>query len=822
MPTPNASVVVKIGALMDATVGSVFGKTTSGLKKIGDTLKELASRSQEMKRLDAASGRLGESVETLTARYEKQSGTLAKAEASFAKVKEKITAAGGADEKLATQLTRADEAVTRARANLDRTNVSLAKAKTDYTDASAAAEKFRAANQHVESSLNQLGAAMKRYESASTALQANEAKRAEYRSKMLGVLAAGYAIRKTVEKAAEGEEAGLKLKWSLDGGDARHQIGSIIEQTRAIAARTMATAPELFRIQAVLNRESLSADESRIASETIHKVASVTGQDATETAKAIAGIYNTVGLQMVGSTQQKLSHIGDLATAMQQRFAIDDIGSLGAGLAKALPQATMARVSFEQTGAAIGALTRHGLDAGAAGQQMSAVLINMTKASKQLGFQLVHDAKGNLDFEGTILAMQARLNRMGGIERNRDALTKAFSRRGAGAAFLLMEAAATGDLVKAQNALANSTGTVDQEYKELEDSAKGMLLRITKAFNETLMPIGRALLPGLKTVLEPIGKLATWVGGFLEKHKTLAAWLGGITTALIAMTAAVYAGGYAWAFLHGGWLRAGQLLAWLKLRIVAHRLEVLADAGAEETATVATDGLAVAETEEATAGAASKAGFLARIPLLGRLATALGLAGDAELELATAAGTAETAQAGLMATLAPLLGVGLLGAATGGAIAYHQMKENQAATDERWKRWSGTHIVLNHGAAPSPGAALEAAQLPGGHAIPATPVTPLHTGLDGLIEIKQPKKMAKGGIATKPTLVEVGDAGTEGIVPLPHGFRQGLGHSTTITIHMPITIHSASDPVAVASQIQSTLERAVRDAEARRRGGMHD
>jgi len=473
MPTPNASVVVKIGALMDATVGSVFGKTTSGLRKIGDTLKDLASRSQEMKRLDAASVRLGESVEGLNARYEKQSATLAKVEARFATIKEKITAAGGADEKLTTQLTRADEAVTRARANLDRTNASLAKAKTGFTDASAAAEKFRASNQHVESSLNQLGAAMKRYERASAALQANEAKRAEYRSKMLGVLAAGYAIRKTVEKAAEGEEAGLKLKWSLDGKDARHQIGSIIEQTRAIAARTMATAPELFRIQAVLNRESLSADESRIASETIHKVASVTGQDAAETAKAIAGIYNTVGLQMAGSTQQKLARIGDLATAMQQRFAIDDIGSLGAGLAKALPQATMARVSFEQTGAAIGALTRHGIDAGAAGQQMSAVLINMTKASKQLGFQLVHDAKGNLDFEGTILSMQARLNRMGGLERNRDALTKAFSRRGAGAAFLLMEAAATGDLVKAQNALASSTGTVDQEYRELEDSAKG-------------------------------------------------------------------------------------------------------------------------------------------------------------------------------------------------------------------------------------------------------------------------------------------------------------------------------------------------------------
>jgi hypothetical protein len=72
-----------------------------------------------------------------------------------------------------------------------------------------------------------------------------------------------------------------------------------------------------------------------------------------------------------------------------------------------------------------------------------------------------------------------------------------------------------------------------------------------------------------------------------------------------------------------------------------------------------------------------------------------------------------------------------------------------------------------------------------------------------MIDIKQPKKMAKGGIATKPTLVEVGDAGTEGIVPLPRGFRQGLGNSTTITIHMPITIHDAHDPRAVALHVRA-------------------
>jgi TP901 family phage tail tape measure protein len=820
MPTPNASVVVKIGALMDSTVGAVFGKTTSGLKKIGDTLKDLAARSQEMKRLDATSLRLGESVETLTARYEKQSGTLAKAEASFAKVKEKITAAGGADEKLAAQLARADEAVLRARLSLDRTSVSLTKARTDYSEASAAAEKFRAANQHVEASLDHLGAAMKRYEGASAALQKNQANRAQWRAAMVEVGILGAAVKRVFDKASESEDAKIRLGFVLRGD--KRQIGDVIRETRAFVHNSSATMPEMLAIQGTLNREGLQADEALIASKTVHMVSEVTQQDAAETAKAIASIYNTVGLQMVGSTQQKFSRIGDLAAAMQQNFAIEDIGGLGSGLAKALPQASMARVTFEQTGAAIGALTRYGMEAGGAGQQMSAVLRNLTKASKELGFQLVHDAKGNLDFEATILSMNARLNRMGGLERNRDALTKAFTRRGADAAFYLSHAAATGELVQAQEALAGSTGRVREEYRKLENSPQKQWERAVKNIGMIFNPIGIAMMPAATAVLEKLEGVCAKLGAFFDEHPTAAKWIGGATVAALGLGGAITIIGYAMATILTPFLKMKELALLWKLRSLETTIQLGAQTVATGEAAVATEGLAVAEGEEATAGAASKAGLLTRIPLLGRLATALGLAGDAELELATAAGTAETAQAGLMATLAPLLGIGLLGAATGGAIAYHQMKENQAALDERWKRWSGTHLVLNHGVAPSPGAALEGAQLPGGHAIPATPVTPLHTGLDGLIEIGQPKKMAKGGIATKPTLVEVGDAGTEGIVPLPRGFRQGLGNSTVITIHAPITIHGVPEPRAVALHVRSELERAVRDAEARRRGGMHD
>ncbi len=799
MPTPNASVVVKIGAAMDATVSSAFGKTTAGLKRIGDTMKILASRSQELKRLDSTSQHLGESVQTLTERYAKQNAILAKAESRFAQVKEKITSAGAADEKRTAQMDAADAAVIRARTNLDCTNASLTKTKSDFAEASAAAERFRAANQHVEASLGRLGAAMKRYEAANAAVQTNEAKRAEYRSKIVGVLAAGLFIKKSIEKAAEGEDASLRFKWSLEGNSTQQQIGALMAKTRATAMHSLASAPELLKIQTVLHKEDIGAEDALIASETIHKVASVTQQDAEETARAIGSIFHTVSLGMTGSTGEKLARLGDIVATMQQRFAISDVSGLAAGLTKALPQATMARVSFEQTAAAIGALTRHGLDAAGAGQQIGAVLRNLTKASQALGFQLVRNAKGNLDFEATIRSMNKRLIEMGGLARNRDALTQAFTRRGADAAFFLSQAAAAGELNKAQAEMADSAGSVAREYRELSDSAKGMILKIGKALDQTLRPIGRALLPGVKAVLEPIGKLMEVFGGFLDKHPTIARWIGGIAAALIGATVAVYALGWAGAVLSGGLAKVKLAIEWANLRLVAHAER----AGA---AAVAEGALATAEGEEAIAASTANAATVTRIGLLAKLKIALLGVGD-------------------VLAASPLLGglvVGGLGALTGGAIAYHQQQEFQAATDERYKRWSGTHLVLNQ-ATPSPGAALEAARLPGGHALPDTQSAPLRTPLSGQIQIVTPKKMSEGGIATRPAHVIVGDAGEEAIVPLPRGFRQGLGNSTN-TIQAPVTIHIHGnvDPRAVATQVRTELERAVRDAEARRRGGMHD
>ena len=820
--TVAAAVKVKIGAVLDSSVGSVFGKAGSGLRKIGDTMKDLAGRAQTMKQLDRESVRLGESVQALTTRYDAQAATLAKAEAHLQKLKDKTTAAGTADEKLAAQLANADAAVMRARTNLDRTNASLTKTKTDFTEASASAEKFRAANQHVESSLGKLGSAMKRYESASAALQANEAKRAEYRSKIVGVLAAGMFIKKSVETAAEGEQSALRFKWSLDGQYTQTQIGSLMAKTRAIAARSLATTPDLLKIQTVLHKENLGPDEALAAAEAVHRVAAVTKQDAEETAAAIGGIFHTVGLSMTGSTEQKLTRIGDIVATMQQRFKITDVGGLAEGLNKALPQATMARVSFEQVGAAIGEMTRNGSTSAAdAGQGVSIVLRNLTKASQALGFQLQHDTNGNLDFNESLRAMNYRIETMGGREQNRDLITKIFGGKGGtNAAFFLMKAAEGADeLADAQKEMANSAGSVAREYKDLEESTQGMILKIGKAWNQFLTPIGRALLPGIKAVLEPIGKLFERFGTFLEEHETTAKWIGGITTAVIGTTAAVYALGYAGAFFEGGCFKVGKVLAWLNLKLVAYRIKLLADAAASETAAGATDTLAASEVAEAAAAKGADAAMVTRIGLLGNLKGVLLNIGGI------------LAGSPLLSTLL----VGGLGAATGGAIAYRQMKEFQAATDERGKRWNGTHIDLGR----KPGEVLYAnvknlndqkesifQQVESGSLSQdegTTKIQEINEQIKALKEAKSPgvieinlPKMGKGGRVTRPTVALIGEAGTEDVVPLGRGMA-----ASSYTFNATIHVHGTTDPRAVALQVRSELEHAVRDAEARRRGAMH-
>lgn len=648
--TVAAAVQVRIGALMDSSVNAVFGKTGSGLKKIGDVMRDLSSRAQGLKQLDATTARFGQSVESLSERFTKQQTAVKNSEAALEKLKAKIAATGDADGSLTAKLAANSEALARSKARLADTNTSLERAKTDFTQASAAAEQFRSANQHVATSLLTVGAAMRRYEAASAAASANQAARAQARGNMIEVLAIGAVLKKIVEKAGETEEAKIRLGFVFD----ENSVGSIVQQTKEFTRRSMATLPEMLRMESVLGRQGFDAQTARLAAETAHKVSTVTEQEAGATADAIGTVYNLAQNRLAGSTLQKFNQVGDVMAAMQHQFEIRDIGELKSSFAALLPLMPSLNVPLAGTAALIGVLARGGQDpAGAA-----LILRNLTKAQRELGFKIKLDSSGNTDLAGTLRNMvgQVAATHGGDFANGVADVQKAFGGRAWRVISYLKDN--TDLLRESQKKLANSTGQLNGEYKKVEDSATGMLKKIGKNLESVLKPLGIALLPGLKIVLQPIGELSEKLAGFLERHRNVTLVIGSVVAGMFTLAFATTVARYAWTSIKAPWLMGIELLSRIRLRAAA--------------AAAAELGLADATGAEAAANVTANA---SRIGLLGRLASMLGLTAGAEAAAAGAtsatAGASTSAATGLSAlgtAIWPVVVGAALVAAAGAAI----------------------------------------------------------------------------------------------------------------------------------------------------------
>jgi len=956
----NASVQVVIGALF--TGGSAFGKATASITKIGDVVRRLSGQAKQLDQLRAAEQRAGLNVTSLTDRLAKQRAALLAAEGRVVSLKEKIAAAGDPTGKLAARLDSAEQAVLRAKAAIPQLDTQLVKARTDLTEASQAAEKFAAANAHVGASVARLEPMLKRYDALQGKIAANASRRNELLLQGAQIGAAIYGVKKLVEAAAEGEEAKLHLQWTLAPPD-RAKIGDIVTKTRAFALGSLATMPELLEIQAVLNKEGLSAEVSLAASETAHKVAAVTQQEGGEVAKAIGAIYTQAAQSFTGrGPEEKLKQIGDLVSAMHHQFEITDVGGLGAGFASVLPQASAARVPIEQVAASIGFLTRAGIDAGGAGTMLRQTLIQLDKAADKLGFSVAHDAAGNMDLIGTFGNMNAAITKTyGSLDAGRDAINQAFGAKRAQAVMILSHHLE--ELSGAQKRLAaESAGSVEREYKELEESAKGTLTKIKKAFDEFLKPIGRALLPGIKAVLTPIGHLATMVGGFLERFPMLAKVIGTVAVGMLALAAASWAVSYSWNFMRGGMLKLEAGLLKMGIRSAAAKLGLLemgaagstAGAGAEVAgagAAVASGGfgaMAAAAAPFLIVGAAiAAAGFLIwrhwkplaawfkgfwnsfseamapigseirktlepLLPVWNTLKQFFGwLLGQQEAtnedfeegasvgrlfgeSLADSLRGAVTLIDGVKWALTPLIET-LHEAKIAWDKLFPPDEQTQALNAAREKVNKSKGVVAElelaakakGGATPENKADLAQAQkeLAQGRSelakaeLPATPqqkeskaqvdlerkalgfalsastagINPL--GAIGKIrslfssspEAPSPRvpdvpKLAAGGIVTRPTVAQIGEAGPEAVVPLGRLPRYALaaammaapmatapaaapgGDTITVHVHAPITINAAPgmDEYAIARRVEAGIDRSVRNALSRRRAALHD
>ena len=543
MPENSLKTNIVIGASLGSTFKSTFQSAEKHSKRLGDTLKkaklgasisgevvslrkELTSLQRRQKRVGDSTGQLGREIQRVNRRYQ--------------------------------------EAKRRAR-----------EYGIKVGDAARQHRRFAQTARQAEQALVRLQRRQER-----------RAQRQQLHSRALPLLGAGYAVGRTFSGAMDVEQAQVRLRTVLDSED----VGKSLEESRRhaieFARRNLTTETEILDIEYALNSAGLGEQLSRAGSEVVAKLATVTKGAPELVGEVVATTMRNLGDRLGGSTEERFSRVGDLLAKTQFKFQIRDFGQLGESMKMAAPELSKYNVALEQGVTLIGALNSAGLQGTMAGTALGASFRRLSKASREFGFELARDEKGQLDFIQTLTNLRETLGgSFDGLDQDvLDKLDRAFEAEGSRAIILLGKQLE--QLGAAQEDVAEgSKGIVDESYRHFLESTPGKM----KIFSNNVRLIGTtfagALLPALNQALAPITQLAAWTGGLIESFPVLGIVIGGVTVGLVGLIGvlwltkyAVSVVGDAWDMGKGAVSGLGDAVKWARARLVAFNATALVTA----------------------------------------------------------------------------------------------------------------------------------------------------------------------------------------------------------------------------------------------------
>src|ERR1035437_6193521 len=137
--TPQASVMVVIGAALSSGFNSAFSQPRDKLKVVGSAVAELGNKSARLDALRNSQAKLSQGVDTLAARQVKAAAASGQAAARVDDLKAKIAAGGDATGKFALRLDSAEQAAARAKNRFAAVDTELAKMRGEYQTVTAEA-----------------------------------------------------------------------------------------------------------------------------------------------------------------------------------------------------------------------------------------------------------------------------------------------------------------------------------------------------------------------------------------------------------------------------------------------------------------------------------------------------------------------------------------------------------------------------------------------------------------------------------------------------------------------------------------------------------
>ncbi len=401
------------------------------------------------------------------------------------------------------------------------------------------------------------------------------------RTRMLGLAGVVYGAGRAIGRAMDPEQQGVFLGTVINArdGDRDAAVARARTHARGAAANSLATESEMLEIEYALNSAGLEEDIARTGSVLTHRLATITRGAPARVGEILGITFNNMAQGMEGEAAQKMARIGNVLAKTQFKFQIRDFGQLGESLAKAAPAAVAAKLSLEQTAAAVGILNNAGVQGSEAGTALQAVLRNLTRASDELGVGIVRNEGGELDGELDLVAtlgqLREALEDYDVDERNTE-LQKIFGDEGKRGLVPLIELFDQLETGYAEIGEAARSTLVDDEYRRFLATSAAQWKMFRQNAAQASAVFANTLLPAVSRIGAALGAVAKGVSAGIERYPILghaiAALAGGFTLFTGALTiglGAMWARHKAVLVFGPAWRGLGTAIGWTAGRLKA-------------------------------------------------------------------------------------------------------------------------------------------------------------------------------------------------------------------------------------------------------------
>lgn len=447
--------------------------------------------------------------------------------------------------------------------------------RTELAEMSAAMEKagistrnFGAEQQRLQEQMAKMTALRERMAANASAIQANDARKAALKQKMLGPLAGvispgligAASVVQTVRRAASYEHALNQVQAVKEFNDTQRK--ALDQHFRYLGRTTEFTESDAARLGLNFARAGLDDRQIIEASGATMNMATANSMGLDETSSILADQIKSWGYSTDQTARMASILTKSANSANMDVRLLAEAANYGAANAKSLG------VTPEQFGAMIGAVSNRGIKGSMAGTGVNEFLARLAKPTKevnaafnQLGIKEsdFKDADGNMRDVMSIISMIAKKTEgMGNLEEV-GALTGLAGKRGSRALIKLIEAGRQGELKTLLDGIENSDKNgeryVDQAAAKMREGLTGSFARFSSAwegFTHSLFTdeAGKGLAATIDSIAEKLNKLTDWLSANQKTVTFVSEW----ATKFVALKMAVFGAQYAFAQLKGVYL----------------------------------------------------------------------------------------------------------------------------------------------------------------------------------------------------------------------------------------------------------------------------